>query len=50
MYMFFVPGVIFEALDPFIGSSGDPRGMGSHYDYIIYDKTGNSMKVNVAFL
>ncbi|CAL8467793.1 g7341 [Coccomyxa elongata] len=45
--MYFVPGVIFEALDPSIGSSGDPRGAGSHHDHMIYDKTGTSMKVKL---
>ena len=45
--MFYVEGVIFEPLDPYIGSSGDPRGMGSHNDFMIHDSTGNSIKVRI---
>lgn len=45
--MFYVEGVIFEPLEPYIGSSGDPRGMGSHNDYMIHDIDGNSIKVRM---
>lgn len=51
MDMFYVEGIIYEPLAPFIGSSGDPYGTGSHHDYMVFDHTGNSIKVtDVNFL
>lgn len=42
---FYVIAVIREPLPQFIGSTGEPRGLGSHNDYNMFDRQGSSIKV-----
>ena len=42
---FYVEGAVYEQLDTVIGSSGDPRGIGSHYTFMLHDRDGNAIKV-----